>query len=314
MHVGVIGVGTMGKNHARIYSEMKSVESVSVFDLNQTAAESVAKANNAEMCKSMEDLLEHTDAVSLCVPTRFHFDVAKRIIESNIPVLIEKPICQTAPEAQKLVDIIPNDALVGVGHIERFNPVVKEVAKILKKPLYIEIKRHNPASSRMVDGSVVEDLMIHDIDIVFNLLFTGHPTMHSAGNQDVCTVLFNFDDVPVYLSASRKSSKKIRMIYAEEEDFTIEGDLMSQEISIYRKPDRYSMENLRYTQDNLIEKVLINKTESLKEELNIFLKCVSEGKQFPITPGQALRNIQICESIRSHHVITQNPVKIPSAA
>ncbi|MGB8891998.1 MAG: Gfo/Idh/MocA family oxidoreductase, partial [Methanoregula sp.] len=265
MHIGVIGVGAMGMNHARIYSEMKSVDSVSLFDSNRAATENVAKMNNAFACDTLAELESCVDAVSLCVPTKYHFDIAKNLIDHNIPILIEKPICQTVDEAQKLVNIIPENAIVGVGHIERFNPVVKEIAKILKKPLYVEIKRHNPASARVVDGSVVEDLMIHDIDIIFNLLFTGQPTLYSAGNQDVCTALFNFDETPVYLSASRKSSKKIRMIYVEEENYTIEADLMTQEISIYRKPDQYSMENCRYVQDNVIEKVLINKSESLKD-------------------------------------------------
>lgn len=301
-------------NHARIYSEMKSVDSVSLFDSNRAATENVAKMNNAFACDTLAELESCVDAVSLCVPTKYHFDIAKNLIDHNIPILIEKPICQTVDEAQKLVNIIPENAIVGVGHIERFNPVVKEIAKILKKPLYVEIKRHNPASARVVDGSVVEDLMIHDIDIIFNLLFTGQPTLYSAGNQDVCTALFNFDETPVYLSASRKSSKKIRMIYVEEENYTIEADLMTQEISIYRKPDQYSMENCRYVQDNVIEKVLINKSESLKDELNTFVSCVSDERQFPITAEQALKNLQICENIRSQQKFENYIHRIPSAA
>jgi predicted dehydrogenase len=293
---------------------MKSVDSVSLFDSNRAATEKVAIMNNVFACDTLSELTSNVDAVSLCVPTKYHFDIAKKIIDHNIPLLIEKPICQTVDEAQKLVNIIPENAIVGVGHIERFNPVVKEIAKILKKPLYVEIKRHNPASARVVEGSVVEDLMIHDIDIIFNILFAGQPTLYSAGNQDVCTALFNFDETPVYLSASRKSSKKIRMIYVEEENYTIEGNLMSQEISVYRKPDQYSMENCRYVQDNVIEKVLINKSESLKAELNTFVSCVSEKRQFPITADQALKNLQICENIRSQQKVENYLHGIPLAA
>lgn len=314
MHLGVIGVGTMGKNHTRVYSEMKSVDSLSIFDINRTMAKSVAEEYSSHACTSIDEMLATVDAVSICVPTRYHFDVAKKVIGKHIPVLIEKPICQTANEARNLIDIIPGDAIVGVGHIERFNPVVREIVRILKKPLYVEIKRHNPASARSIDGTVVEDLMIHDIDIVFNLLFTGEWTQYSSGSPDVCTSLFDFNSVPVCLSASRKSSKKIRMIYIEEEDFTIEGDLMSQEISVYRKPNNYSMENSRYVQDNIIEKVLINKSESLKAELSTFVQCVKDGRQFPITPDQALKNIRICENITSQIMRGVQAQKIPIAA
>ena len=297
MDIGVIGTGMMGRNHLRIYSEMKLVDSVSVFDVNAKGAEEAARATGATAYKTMEQMLSRVDAVSICVPTPYHFAVAKDVIAKEIPALIEKPICQNAGEAQRLVDLIPPGVNVGVGHIERFNPVVSEIVRILKNPLYVEIKRHNPASSRVTGSSVVEDLMIHDIDIVFNLLFDGDCTMHSEGNADVCTALCNFGTVPVYLSASRKSSKKIRMIYIEEEDCTIEGDLMTQEISVYRKPSNYSMDSSRYVQDNIIEKVLINKRESLKAELDTFVNCVKDDRQFPITAAQALRNMRICEQI-----------------
>jgi predicted dehydrogenase len=189
--------------------------------------------------------------------------------------------------------------IVGVGHIERFNPIVKEIKRIIKNPLYVEIKRHNPASARITDSTIVEDLMIHDIDIVFNVLFQGDYELYSGGNTDLCTALITFDSSIGSLSASRKASKKIRTVYIEEEDFTIEGDFMNQEIYVYRKPGKYGIENERYTQENIIEKVLVNKVEPLKEELKTFVRCVRKGEQFPITPEQALHNLRICEEIRT---------------
>lgn len=214
MHLGVIGVGIMGRNHARIYSEMKSVSGLSVYDVNTAGAEEVAKATGADTCGSLEELLSQSDAVSVCVPTRYHYDVARQVVKQGIPLLIEKPLCGTAAEAKKLIELIPENMVASVGHIERFNPVISEILRILKKPLYMEIKRHNPASARVNGSTVVEDLMIHDIDIVFNLLFDGKWTLSSAGNQDLCTALFRFGSVPVYLSASRKSSKKkLRIVF-----------------------------------------------------------------------------------------------------
>jgi predicted dehydrogenase len=299
MRVGVIGVGAMGKNHVRVYSELKSVEDVGVSDLNAAAAQEIAKQHGATSYPTVEDLLRNVDAVSVCVPTPYHAAVVRQVFAAGKSVLIEKPICATAREAHDLMHAAPAGITVGVGHIERFNPVVSEIKKIIRKPLYMEMKRHNPASARVTGSSVVEDLMIHDIDILINVLFPGPCTIHSAGNNDVCSVLMNCGAVPVALSASRKSSKKIRMIYIEEEEFTIEGDFMSQEVMIYRKPGQYQFEAERYVQENIIEKVMVNKLEPLKVELSTFIDCAKRGAPFPVTPAQAIRNLETCEKIRA---------------
>ena len=318
MDVGVIGVGTMGQNHARVYSELKSVDSVQVFDLNETAAQTVAARNDIECAPSMDALLRSVDAVSLCVPTPYHFATAKAVLAAGVHVLIEKPICLTSLEAETLIGLIPDDLIVGVGHIERFNPIIAEIQRIVKDPLYVEIKRHNPASARVTGSSVVEDLMIHDIDIVFNALFCGESNVRSVGESndgasceftgeyamqsvctfDVCGALFRFDQTPVYLSASRKSSKKIRIIHIEEEEFTIQGDFMTQEIHVYRKPELYGVVEQRYVQDNIIEKVMVGKVEPLKTELSTFIDCVKKGNPFPVTPEQGLANVRVCEEIK----------------
>jgi len=296
MDVGIIGVGTMGKNHVRVYSELKSVDSVGVYDLNAGAAREIGQQHGAEVYTTIDELLAHADAVSVCVPTPFHAAVVRQVFAAKKSVLIEKPICPTAREAQALMQEAPPGITIGVGHIERFNPIVAEIRKIMGTPVYVEMKRHNPASARVTGSTVVEDLMIHDIDILISLC--GMPSdIHSAGSHDVCSVLMKCGKIPVSLSASRKSSKKIRMIYIEEEEFTIEGDFMTQEITIYRKPGQYRFEAERYVQENIIEKVMVNKLEPLKRELSTFIECVSGGTPFPITPDQAISNLQICETI-----------------
>jgi predicted dehydrogenase len=299
MDVGVIGVGSIGRNHARIYSEHKAVNSLFVYDTNRKAAEEMGRVHGAAACESLGDLLSRTDAVSICVPTQYHFQIARQVIAAGVHALIEKPICSTAAEGRALVAGIPGDLTVGVGHIERFNPVVPEIRKIIRKPLYMEMKRHNPTSSRVTGTSVVDDLMIHDIDIALHAFFHGRPSsLVSAGNDDICSALMRWGETPVYLSTSRKSSKKIRMCYIEEEEFTIEGDFMAQEIYVHRKPGQYALVDDRYVQENIIEKVMVNKLEPLKVELSTFLACASQGKPFPITPSQAVENLEICEEIR----------------
>ena len=299
MDVGVIGVGTMGRNHVRVYSELKTVNHLGVCDMNAEAAATIGKQHGATVYPSVEELLRHVDGVSICVPTPFHAKVAGQVFAAKKHTFIEKPICATAAEARTLMTGAPKGITIGVGHIERFNPIVAEIKKIVTKPLYIEMKRHNPASARVTGNSVVEDLMIHDIDIIINVFFPNPCHIYSVGNADLCSVLMECGGVPVALSASRKASKKIRMIYIEEEDFTVEGDFMSQEVTIYRKPGRYQFENERYVQENIIEKVMVNKVEPLKVELATFIDCAQKHIPFPVTPEQAIRNLVVSEQIRA---------------
>ena len=299
MDVGVIGVGSMGRNHARIYSELKAVDSLYLYDVNRKAAEEMARLHGATACGSVGELLSRAEAVSLCVPTQFHLQVAREVIAAGVHALIEKPICATAADGKALLSAIPPDLVVGVGHIERFNPIVPEIRRIIRKPLYVEMKRHNPSSARITGTSVVEDLMIHDIDIALHALFGRRPdSLVSAGNEDITSALMRWGTTPVYVSTSRKSSKKIRMVYIEEEDFTIEGDFMTQEVYVHRKPGQYTMEDDRYVQENIVEKVMVSKLEPLKVELSTFLSCAARGKPFPITAAEAVENLELCEEIR----------------
>ncbi len=300
MDVGVIGVGTMGKNHVRVYSELKNIGTVGIYDVSEKAAAEIGTRHDARVYGSVEELLKHSDAVSICVPTQFHAGIAREVFAAQCAVLIEKPICSTSIEAKNLMKAAPDGITIGVGHIERFNPIVGEIRKIIDEPFYIEMKRHNPASARVKGSTVVEDLMIHDIDILLHIFFENVPCdIHTVGNADVCSVMMKCGHVPVSLSASRKSSKKIRLVYIEQEEFTIEGDFMTQEVTIYRKPGQYRLEAERYVQENIIEKVMVNKLEPLKLELATFVKCAKSGSPFLITPDQAIRNLEVCESIRS---------------
>lgn len=301
MRAGVIGVGMMGRNHVRIYSELKRVDSLGIYDVNAQAAQELGKKHGAEVYGSVGELLDNVDAVSVVVPTPFHYGVVREVFKKKRSVLIEKPICATSAEAKELMNHAPTGITVGIGHIERFNPIVAEIKKIVKNPLYFEMKRHNPTSARISGSSVVEDLMIHDIDILLSEFFPNPCDIHSVGNDDVMSVLLKCNNIPVVLSASRKASKKIRLFYIEDRDFTIEGDFMSQEVTIHRKPGQYQIEAQRYVQENIIEKVMVGKVEPLKRELETFIDCVEKGLPFPITPEQAIRNLEFCEKIRAAH-------------
>jgi len=166
MKLGVIGTGTRGRNHVRIYSELKEVKEVYAFDANKENSKRFSEYG-AIVCDTMAELLDKVDAVSICVPTKYHLEVAKIAIEYGVHCLIEKPITLTVKEGEELVKLLADSGLIAaVGHIERFNPIVGEIKKIIHNPLYVEIRRQNPASSRITDSTIVEDLMIHDIDLV----------------------------------------------------------------------------------------------------------------------------------------------------
>jgi len=275
------------------------VNSLGIYDVNTDVAKSLGEKYDATVYGSVSELIDNSDAVSVVVPTQFHSPVVGQVFSKNKSVLIEKPICSTVAEAVHLMKKAPQGITIGIGHIERFNPIVAEIKKFVKNPIYMEFKRHNPASARITGSSVVEDLMIHDIDILLNVFFPTPSDIHSVGNADVMSVLMNCNGIPVSLSASRKASKKIRMFYVEDEEFTIEGNFMTQEVIIHRKPGQYHVEAARYVQENIIEKVMVNTVEPLKRELETFIDCVDKNLPFLIPPEQAIRNLEFCEKVSS---------------
>lgn len=303
MDVGVIGVGAQGKRHARVYSELKGVDNVYVYDINTESAWSVAKKLGVIAIPDIDDIIKKSDAISVCVPTAYHYDISMFVITGGKHCLIEKPICDRIDDAEALVDISKNCGIIsGVANIERFNPIVGEIKKIIKNPLYMEFSRRNPGSGRMVGTNVVEDLMIHDIDIATNIDKTCELCLKlssAVGNKDICTAVFDdtVHNLPIVLSASRKSAKKIRRIYIEQEDCTIEGDYMNQEVYIHKKPDIYEQKENTYVQENIVEKISVNKVEPLKVELMTFLECIKHKKQFPVSLEDGLHNLKICKEI-----------------
>jgi len=303
INVGIIGIGTMGKNHVRVYSELKEVEKIFVYDINQNAVRKI-KENYGEgviASDSLASLLENVQALSICASTEHHYEIARKAIEKGVHFLMEKPLTLTVKEGETLLEMVNGSLVTGVGHIERFNPVMKEIKNLIKNPRYIEIKRHNPASARINDADVVFDLMIHDIDLIWNCLANeGTPPdeIYVLGDEDLCKVIAKFGSCTVSLSASRIACKKVRAIYIEDEEFSIDGDFMTQEVFVYRKPQKYGENNQRYVQENIIEKVLVNKVESLKEELRTFVDCVRKKEYFPVTLEQGVANLRVAEEIK----------------
>ncbi|HLC69336.1 MAG TPA: Gfo/Idh/MocA family oxidoreductase [Candidatus Bilamarchaeaceae archaeon] len=304
MKVGVIGTGYMGKNHLRVYSELRGVDEIYLYDTDKNAAQEAAKQFNAH-ATDMGELLRQAEAVSVCTPTETHYEIAKRMLENGTHCLIEKPLAVTPEEARRIEALVKkSSAIVGVGHIERFNPAVHEVKRILDKPFYMEMERHNPHFGRIEDTDVISDLMIHDIDNIWNYWFRGkkYRILGAGGIRkkllELVAVLVDFEGCVVKLSGSRLASTKIRKVMVEQEEKTLMGDLMTQEVYVYKKTLAAKVENMRYSQESAIDKVMISKIEPLRLELKTFLDCAKNSKPFPISVQDAVRALEVADEIR----------------
>ncbi len=311
IRIGVIGIGNMGQHHARVLSLLKDVELVGVADVNVDRGLDTASKHRVLYFEDYHDLLPLVDAVCIAVPTRLHYEVGLTCLKAGIHVLIEKPIAATITEAESLVNMAAEcNRILQVGHIERFNPAFQELSKVLKREalLAIEAHRMSPYSQRANDVSVVFDLMIHDIDLLLEIV-TGQITHLSAnGNQvsdsgylDYVTATIGFDNgVIATLTASKVTHRKQRRIVAHCKNSLIESDFLNHEILIHRQTTAdYITEygQVLYRQDGLIEKVYTSNIEPLNAELEHFVACVRGGQQPSVGGAQALKTLRLASLI-----------------
>ncbi|MCF8057209.1 MAG: Gfo/Idh/MocA family oxidoreductase [Desulfocapsa sp.] len=192
MKAGVIGVGYLGKFHAQKYKAMEGVELVGVADVDPAAAKSIAEENDCKAFSDYRELLKEVDAVSVVVPTSLHYKVALDCIEAGVDMLMEKPITATVEQADEIIELAKERSLIlQVGHLERFNPALVAMEPSLTVPVFIESQRISTFKNRGVDVDVVLDLMIHDIDIILNIIKSPLETIHTVG----APVVTDFTDI-----------------------------------------------------------------------------------------------------------------------
>ena len=192
MKAGVIGVGYLGKFHAQKYRDMEGVELVGVADIDAAAAKAIAAENNCTAYTDYLELLKKVDAVSVVVPTIYHHKVALDCIAAGVDMLMEKPITTTVEEADEIIQKAnEKDLILQVGHLERFNPAVQAMEPSLTVPVFIESQRISTFKNRGVDVDVILDLMIHDIDIILNIIKSPLETIHTVG----APVVTDFTDI-----------------------------------------------------------------------------------------------------------------------
>lgn len=220
LRLGVVGVGYLGRIHARIYSQMADVDLVGVADIDPEAARSVAGDCGCRAYTDAAELLGKVEAISIVVPTVSHLSVARPFLQRGVHMLMEKPIASSYEEALELVELAERDgAILQVGHLERFNAGVMALAQRIDDARFIEVHRLGPFVDRATDVDVVTDLMIHDIDIATSLVRSkitdiaavGIPVL--TGHVDIANARLEFENGAIAnVTASRVSNKKLRRI------------------------------------------------------------------------------------------------------
>ncbi len=257
LRVAVIGVGHFGRNHARIYASMPEVELVAVADPKADRCQAIAEQYDTRAVADHADVGE-VDAVSIATPTSRHADIACWFLERGIPVLVEKPLADTVEAAERVVEVAHrNRAFVGVGHVERFNPVVEAANSLGIQPLFIECHRLNPFSFRATDVGVVLDLMIHDLDVILHFVHSTVEHVAAVGipilsrNEDIANARITFANGAVAnVTASRVAVQTMRKIRVFSRDSYISLDYERREGVIYRKSPKLTMDVVRQITEN----------------------------------------------------------------
>lgn len=269
LNVAVIGVGHLGKFHAQKYQQLESTSLVAVCDENKDHCNTVANELQITAIYDFRELLGQVDAVSIVTPTTTHYAIAKTCLEAGIHVLLEKPITKTIGEAEDLIQTALNkQKVLQIGHIERFNPAILALEKMSLKPLLIESIRTGPFQTRNLDVSVVQDLMIHDIDIIQSIHPIPIEKIEAKGlafmsdSFDLANVRLTFEDGCVAnLIANRCAQKKERSLTFYQENSHIFVDCQNQSLTIYQKDGNFIDEE-------------IQKTDTLSNQIQSFINAI----------------------------------------
>ena len=316
--VAVLGTGSLGKEHARIYAELAAagaVEFTGVFDVVPETARKFAEKHRVRAFASVAEAAAASDAVSIVTPTTTHYELARTLLQQGRHVLVEKPMTENAAQATELVQLAQQHRCVlQVGHVERFNPVFQYLESVATEPRFIETHRLSPFPARSTDIGVVLDLMIHDLDVVLAFVKSPVTSVDAVGipvlskSEDIANARLRFANGCVAnLTASRISPermRKIRVFSGPTNTCYISLDYRAQEGFIYRiardgEQESSLLKKLLHAKDSAIvsefagkkivrEPVPIEKGEPLKLELQHFVECV-RAQQTPMVSGESAK-------------------------
>jgi predicted dehydrogenase len=305
--VGVIGVGHLGKHHARVYYQIPEAQLMGVYDIDLEKAQKVAKEFDTEWFENLSDLLERIDAVSLVVPTTYHHSLACKILSQGKNLLIEKPITETVEQAEELVSIAKaKNLILQVGHIERFNPAFKSIENLKLDPKFIESHRLAQFDPRGTDVAVILDLMIHDLDLILNLVKSPVKRIEAAAvsvisdSEDIANARLTFENGCVAnITASRISARPLRKMRLFQKNSYISLDFLQKSVEIYKLVDANFIPKEEKEKKSVVgnipigevgktiiyEKPEIKTEDMLTSEIESFLNAV-KSKTHPKVSGE----------------------------
>lgn len=323
LRVAVVGVGALGRHHARILSTMPGVELVAVADPNPVQGQAVAEACRCEWTADFRALADRVDAASIVVPTFLHLNVAEEFLKRSVPVLIEKPLAKDVSEARTLVRLAREHGIpLQVGHIERFNPAFVELENSIGQAKYIRTERFSPYPFRSTDIGAVHDLLIHDIELVLHL--ANAPVAHieafglclAGGHEDCVQARLRFENGCIAdLSASRLCPQTKRTIQAWSSEGWATADLQARsvtrikpglpmlagqlpfDLSLVKGANIAQLKEEMFTKFFPMETVSVTEGDALTMELSCFLDCVRTGRRPLVNGDDALQAVEVADGI-----------------
>ena len=300
LRLAVIGVGHLGKHHARILSSLPGVELVAVVDINQARAREIAAAHHTTPLFDARELTGRVDAVTIAVPTEAHRDVALPFLEAGVGVLVEKPMARSLAEADALIAAsAKSGATLAVGHTERFNPAVAAARAHLHDPRFIEVHRLGTFPERSLDIDVVFDLMIHDLDVVLSLVRSdvvsidavGVPVL--TGRVDIANARLRFANGCIAnLTASRISRDRVRKIRFFQPSAYLSIDYAAQKVEMYRlETGSGPTPSIQGGDLDVVNE------EPLKLELADFVDAVAKRRAPTVTGEEGRRALAVAQQI-----------------
>jgi predicted dehydrogenase len=318
LNIGLIGCGHLGSIHAKLLNYLCSLDNdfsfSGVFDINKERAGRISLEHNVKSFDTFEQLLDNIDTLIVAATTSSHFEIAKLAIDKNINLFIEKPVTANGAEARTLKDLCKNKNIkIQVGHVERFNPALTSLDKYELYPLFIETHRLAQFNPRGTDVSVIQDLMIHDIDIIFNIVKSLLTNIDANGvavisdNIDIANARLSFENGCVAnLTASRISLKKMRKMRIFQQNAYISVDFSENKSELFRLVDAsYPVpEGVTVYPFSDKKKILYEQPEPetndinpIKEELRTFFNSIVDDKPVKVTLEEASRAVEAADKI-----------------
>ncbi len=295
MRIGIIGTGSMGRNHMRVVNSIPELELTCAADISEENLDEASSGYELEKFLNHEEMLDLVDGVMVSTPTTFHYPISRFFLEKGKHILVEKPFASTLEQADELIELANrNNLVIAVGHLERFNPAVEYINKFVEKPLFIEIQRLGSFSPRSLDVDVINDLMIHDLDIILQWDRSGVANINASGipvisrKVDIANARIEFNSgLVANITASRISQKKTRKLRIFQKNGYFSVDYKKKRAKVYRIEGTEISEDIPAIED----------VEPLFNLWNNFYKTITTGKNYNVTGVDGRNALELADKV-----------------